>query len=145
MKSKLNLVLVVLKNSWLFIIVITQHWPKVNRPFSEFFSICQLSSNTKASSFHYVKYARKRVFSDPYFTIKILSFWEFLLCWWVVVSSLVIKRSEHRSSFPEVFLGKGALKICSKFTGENLCRSAISIKLQSNFILKSHIGTGVLL
>ena len=36
-----------------------------------------------------------------------------------------------RSSQPEVFLGKGVLKICSKFTGEHPCRSAISIKLQS--------------
>ena len=33
-----------------------------------------------------------------------------------------------------MFLGKGALKICSKFKGENQCRSAISIKLQTNFI-----------
>ena len=39
-----------------------------------------------------------------------------------------------RSSHPEVFLGKGALKICSKFTGEHPYRSAISIKLQSNFV-----------
>ena len=30
-------------------------------------------------------------------------------------------------------LGKGVLKICSKFTGEHSCGSAISIKLQSNF------------
>ena len=28
-----------------------------------------------------------------------------------------------RSSRPEVFLGKGILKICSKFTGEHTCRS----------------------
>ena len=28
-----------------------------------------------------------------------------------------------------MFLGKGVLKICSKFTGEHPCRSAISIKL----------------
>ena len=34
----------------------------------------------------------------------------------------------------EVFLGKVVLKICNKFTGEHLFRSAISIKLQSNFI-----------
>ena len=34
-----------------------------------------------------------------------------------------------RSSPSEVFLGKGVLKICSKFTGEHSCRSAISIKL----------------
>ena len=30
---------------------------------------------------------------------------------------------------PEVFLGKGVLKLCSKFTGEHPCQSAISIKL----------------
>ena len=39
-----------------------------------------------------------------------------------------------RSNSPEVFLGKGVLKTCSKFTGEHPCRSVISIKLQSNFI-----------
>ena len=35
-----------------------------------------------------------------------------------------------RSSPLEVFLGKGVLKIYSKFIGEHPCRSAISIKLQ---------------
>ena len=39
-----------------------------------------------------------------------------------------------RSSHPEVSLGKGVLKIWSKFTGEDPCRSVISIKLQINFI-----------
>ena len=39
-----------------------------------------------------------------------------------------------KSSHPKVFLGKGVLKICSRFTGEHPCRSAISIKLQCNFI-----------
>ena len=39
-----------------------------------------------------------------------------------------------RSSHPEVFLVKGVLKICSKFTGEHPCRSVISIMLQGNFI-----------
>ena len=34
-----------------------------------------------------------------------------------------------RSSYPEVFIGKGVLKICSWFPGEHPCRSAISIKL----------------
>ena len=33
---------------------------------------------------------------------------------------------------PEVFLGKRVLKICSKFTGEHPCRSAISKKLLSS-------------
>ena len=36
----------------------------------------------------------------------------------------------YRSSHSELFLGKGVLKICSKFTGEHSYRSAISIKLQ---------------
>ena len=40
----------------------------------------------------------------------------------------------NRSTHPEVFVGKGVLIIYSKFTGEHPCRSAISIKLQSNFI-----------
>ena len=38
-----------------------------------------------------------------------------------------------RSSPPEVFLGKGALKICCQFTGEHPSRSVISIKLLSKF------------
>ena len=33
-----------------------------------------------------------------------------------------------------MFLRKGVLKICSKFTGEHPCRSVISIKLPCNFI-----------
>ena len=35
---------------------------------------------------------------------------------------------------PDVFLRKGVLKICNKFTGEHSCQSLISIKLQNNFI-----------
>ena len=38
-----------------------------------------------------------------------------------------------RSSDPKVFLWKGVLKICYKFTGEHPCRSGILIKLQSTF------------
>ena len=44
------------------------------------------------------------------------------------------KRLISKSSHPEVFLGKGVFKICSKFKGKHSCQSAISIKLQSNFI-----------
>ena len=36
-----------------------------------------------------------------------------------------------RSSHPDALLVKGALKICSKFTGEHLCQSVISITFQS--------------
>ena len=44
------------------------------------------------------------------------------------------KMVNDRSSHPEVFLGKGVLKICGKFTVEYPCRSVISIKLLCNFI-----------
>ena len=33
-----------------------------------------------------------------------------------------------------VLKGKGVLKLCGKFTGEHTCRSAISVKMLSNFI-----------
>ena len=50
-----------------------------------------------------------------------------------IESIIFIKHSltvtKFRSSLPEVFLGKGVLKICSKLTGEHPCRSVISIKL----------------
>ena len=38
-----------------------------------------------------------------------------------------------RSSHPEGFLGKGFLKICSKFAREYPCLNVVSIKLLSNF------------
>ena len=41
-------------------------------------------------------------------------------------------KTYNKSNRPEVFLGKGVLKIYSKFTGEHSCQSAISINLQSN-------------
>ena len=50
---------------------------------------------------------------------------------------------KYRSNPPEVFLRKGVLKICSRFTGEQPCRSVISIKFAN--LLKSHFGMGVLL
>ena len=49
-----------------------------------------------------------------------------------------------RSSRPKEFLGKGALKICSKFTGGHPCRSTISIMLLCIFI-ELYFGMGVLL
>ena len=45
--------------------------------------------------------------------------------------------SSSRSSRPQVFLEINFLKICSKFTGEDQCRSVISVKFSSclsNFI-----------
>ena len=62
------------------------------------------------------------------FTFSFLSLQVTCLLWRLTV--IMINRSRR----PEVFLVKGVLKICSKFTREHPCRSVISIKLQSNFI-----------
>ena len=52
------------------------------------------------------------------------------------VKSNLEENNNLRSNHPEVFLVKGALKICSKFTGEYPCRSYT--------LLKSQLGMGVL-
>ena len=64
-----------------------------------------------------------------------------------ISSEFIVIRIKFRSSHSEVFLGKGVLKICSKFTGEHPCQSATSIKLLCNFGMgaKSHFGMGVLI
>ena len=48
---------------------------------------------------------------------------------WMSADNLhfALSTSVLRSSSPGVFLGKGVLKICSKFTAEHSCRSVISI------------------
>ena len=50
------------------------------------------------------------------------------------VTNLVSNVIFFRSSLPEVFLEKGVLKVCCKFTGERSCWNEISIKLLCNFI-----------
>ena len=50
---------------------------------------------------------------------------------WLITEST---KGNSRSSSPEVFLGKGVLKICGKFTREHPRRNPVSIKLHSNFI-----------
>ena len=44
-------------------------------------------------------------------------------------------REYSRSSYLEVFLGKGVLKICSKFTGEHPCQSVSSINCTLAWVL----------
>ena len=46
-------------------------------------------------------------------------------CWLEITEIFFCKDFDNRSSHPEVFLGKGVLKICSKFIGEYPCRSEI--------------------
>ena len=57
-----------------------------------------------------------------------------ILIYYSAVSLPVFESDISRNSHPEVFLEKGVLKICSKFTGEHPCQSVISIKLLCNFI-----------
>ena len=52
-----------------------------------------------------------------------------ILIYYSAVSLPVFESDISRNSHPEVFLEKGVLKICSKFTGEHPCQSVISIKL----------------
>ena len=59
------------------------------------------------------------------------------------VENCCYKQKKHRIHYLQmqpsrgvlkVFIGKAGLKICSKFTGKHPCQSAVSIKLQRNFI-----------
>ena len=53
----------------------------------------------------------------------------YLTCDWINSYHSCSPCIQYRSSPPEVFLGKGVPKICSKFTGKHPCRS-----VQRNFI-----------
>ena len=48
-----------------------------------------------------------------------------ILIYYSAVSLPVFESDISRNSHPEVFLEKGVLKICSKFTGEHPCQSVI--------------------
>ena len=99
----------------------------------------------KTSKFNLMKYYRKynvKLHNKIYIEQNvILSSLEFLIYWMQPVLYIKVNRvldnwfcivlirsqwSSFRSSHLEVFLRKGVLKICSKFTGEHLCRSVIS-------------------
>ena len=79
------------------------------------------------------------------FNMRHFSFYSIGLKIWLVVSRLIwimlfnvfcltnyIHESSTRSSPSEVFLRKGVLKICDKFTGEHPLRSVISMKFFKN-------------
>ena len=48
--------------------------------------------------------------------------------WSIILSNLMLLNHKYRSKHSEVFLGKGVLKICCKFTGEHTYQSAIFTK-----------------
>ena len=84
-------------------------------------------------------------FMGNFFCINIISFLAFDVVsgYHETFYSKIQKCEKFRSSHPEAFLGKGVLKICSKFTVDHPCRSVISKKLQS-ILLKSHFSMGFL-
>ena len=60
--------------------------------------------------------------------------WSFMQCKRQPIRQLIVHgvyiQIIYRNSHPEVFLKKGVLKICSKFTGEHPCQSVLSIELR---------------
>ena len=61
-------------------------------------------------------------YSLPYMKVNFDIHRNFYHFFWAIYKNL-------RSNCPEVFFGKGVLKICSKSTGEHPCQSAISKQL----------------
>ena len=52
---------------------------------------------------------------------------------YIPVLKCVMRQINNAGSHPEVFLGKGALKICSKFTGEHPRRSPVATLWHHNY------------
>ena len=77
------------------------------------------------------KYAHVKVFSHRSAVLE--------CCRDVEISSMLYKEAIYRSSPAEMFLRKGILKICNKFTREDPCRSCFAT------LVKSHFDMGVLL
>ena len=95
-----------------------------------------LPTNCLSVSDHFVKLALK-VFKFSYY------YWDTATAVRISLRKVLIfnmaakrwfKGTKSRTSHPEVFLGKGTLKICCEFTAEHLYLSVISIKLLCNFI-----------
>ena len=109
-------------------------WSVINRPLSfQHTKTCEigLSDYHKLiSTFfkcHHSRLNIKVILYRNYKNFNEASFLEDLKKWNLSIST-------GRSSPPEVFLCKGILKICNKFTGEHSCRKLISIKFLCSFI-----------
>ena len=81
--------------------------------------------------FQYSKFlyqmSRNKIFVSWAITVRrVIISGDLFYCIHIVRVCIPIAINCCRSSRPEVLLGKGVLKICSKFTGEHPCQSAIS-------------------
>ena len=81
------------------------------------------------------KHQRHTIYQRPEITVTIINALKpsYTFIWFSkkYVAVTFVFSWRYRSSHSELFLRKGVLKICSKFTREHPCWSAISIKLQS--------------
>ena len=84
------------------------------------------------------------IFYISCFVFCLICITSFIVCIYPMFLNLPMSLYRYKSSHPEMFLRRSALKICCKFTGEHPCQSVISIKLKSSFI-KIALGMGVLL
>ena len=77
-----------------------------------------------------------KIIKHPKCNLKIVQNWWQILAMKFIFSKVTnsLIPTTFRSSGPQVFLRKGVLKICNKYTGEHPCRSVIWIKLLCNFI-----------
>ena len=105
--------------------------------FKTLFKISSLSTQLKKLRVHFAP--SPMVSMIRWFQILLLLFKRVSECFQPIDHNYCILSSSH----PKVFLGKGILKICSKFTGEHPCQSESSIQLLAT-LLKYHLSMGVL-
>ena len=118
-----------------FFLKLLQTLPK-KCPYSEFSDLYfpTFGLNTDQKNFKYGHFLCSETYIN--FTKKTISL-HFISCYSkqrYIQDSIKHLLISCRRTPSDVFLGSGILKICSKFTGENTYRNAISIKLLCNFI-----------
>ena len=105
--------------------------------FKTLFKISSLSTQLKKLRVHFAP--SPMVSMIRWFLILLLLFKRVSECIQPIDHNYCILGSSH----PEVFFGKGVLKICCKFTGDHPCQSESSIQLLAT-LLKYHFSMGVL-
>ena len=80
--------------------------------------------------------AQKSFHWHAYYQVRITQSYDLRKCVLATIFFLNFKAKKYRTIPSDVFLGKGILKTCSKFTGEHPCLSVISIKLLIEITLR---------
>ena len=111
-----------------------------NKPLKISFAMVKFILSSSSSHFNLVMSSHVEYLFSTKPAYAFRSFIKRLIWYWFGKSI-----NKFRSSHSEVFLEKGVLKICSKFTGEDPCRSAISIKLLCRTPSLKNISKGLFL